>query len=377
MGKVLGVDLSDGIKGRHLWAYLLVALISSAYAGAMAVLQPGLLAVMGVERAAQGIVTGQLSALQEVILIATLGPVGALADRVGRRPIYVFGLLATAAGFALYPDAGSLTQLALIRVIVALGSAAMIGMMVTVIADYTRESTRGHANGLQGFVATLGAFIPPILAGLPAAFVKGGMAEIQAQHATFAAAGAMGILGAVVALVGLAPHALQVTGTAKVSLLEILGKGAKAAKDRGILLSYSASFISRGDLAVTGAFVFLWLVQTGVASGLSPSLAMGQVAAPRVFMVVGGAMIGALLMGWLADHVRKVTAVACAAGLASIAYLAMGLVNDPTAPWVFGLLAVMGVAEISAFVSSSVSVHLPLSGVRSWVYLAWQARWAF
>jgi MFS family permease len=61
-------------------------------------------------------------------------------------------------------------------------------------------------------------------------------------------------------------------------------------------------------------------------------------------------------MGWLADRVRKVTAVAIAAGLATLAYLVMGFVRDPTAPWVFGLLAVMGVAEISAFVSSQALV---------------------
>jgi MFS family permease len=356
MNKVLGVDLSDGIKPRHLWAYLMVALISSAYAGAMATLQPGLLAVIGIDQKAQGMVTGQLAALQEIILILALGPIGALADRIGRRPIYVFGLLATALGFALYPHANNLPQLAGARLIVALGSAAMIGMMVTVIADYTRERTRGHANGLQGFVATLGAFIPPFLAILPAKFVGNGMSEAAAQQATFAVAGSLGIFGALIAVVGLAPHMAQGATQARESLLTILKEGASAAREAGTALSYAAAFISRGDLAVTGAFTFLWLVQTGVASGLSPSAAMGSVAAPRVFMVVGGAMIGALLMGWLADRVRKVTAVAIAAGLATLAYLVMGFVRDPTAPWVFGLLAVMGVAEISAFVSSQALV---------------------
>lgn len=43
----------------------------------------------------------------------------------------------------------------------------MIGMMVTVIADYSRDSTRGKANGLQGVVATLGAFLPPMLGACP------------------------------------------------------------------------------------------------------------------------------------------------------------------------------------------------------------------
>jgi MFS family permease len=354
--RVLGVELSGGVRAGHLWAYLVVAIISSAYAGAIATLQPGLLAVMGVPAELQGMVTGLLSGLQEIVLILALGPMGALADRIGRRPIYVFGLLATAVGFALYPHAKDLWSLAAGRVIVALGGAAMIGMMVTVIADYTTDRTRGHANGLQGFVATLGAFVPPLLATLPAFFVARGLGELGAQQATFAVAGALGVLGAAIAAAGLAPAAKAAATAARPRLMTILREGAAAARERGIALSYAAAFISRGDLAVTGAFTFLWLVQTGVARGLTPSAAMGTLAAPRVFMVVLGALIGALMMGWLADRVRKVTAVALAAGLAAIVYLAMGLVDDPTAPWVFGLLGVMGVAEISAFVSSQALV---------------------
>ena len=58
--RFLGIDLSDGVKPRHLLVYFLVALISSGYAGAMSVLQPGLLQVMGIDFATQGQVTGKL-----------------------------------------------------------------------------------------------------------------------------------------------------------------------------------------------------------------------------------------------------------------------------------------------------------------------------
>jgi MFS family permease len=355
--RTLGVELGVGINASNLWAYLLVAFVSSAYAGAMATLQPGLLAVIGIETKNQGMVTGVLSALQEVVLILSLGPIGALADRIGRRPIYVFGLLITALGFCLYPFAANLLQLGLVRIIVALGSAAMIGMMVTVIADYTTDKTRGHANGLQGFVATLGAFLPPFLAVLPALFVGKGLDELAAQRATFAVAGSMGIFGAIVAFAGLSKRTgVRSSAEAGPKLATIMREGLAGTRDRGIALSYGAAFISRGDLAVTGAFVFLWLVQAGTKLGMTPSAAMSTLAAPRIFMVVGGAMIGSLLMGWLADRVSKVTAVAMAAALASFAYLGMGFVTDPTAPWVFGLLGFMGMAEISAFVSSQALV---------------------
>ena len=101
----------------------------------------------------------------------------------------------------------------------------------------------------------------------------------------------------------------------------------------------------------------LWLVQFGTGVlGMPASKAMYELAVPRVLAVVTGAMVGALAMGYVSDRVRRVTAVSLASGLAAIVYLAVFLVDDPTAPWVFALLAVMGVAEISAFVSSQALV---------------------
>jgi MFS family permease len=355
--RFLGIDLSEGIKRRHLIAYFCAAFISSSYAGALAVLQPGLLQVMGVEQTAQATLTGNLSAMQELILIVMLGVMGALADRYGRKPVYVFGLLMTSLGFVLYPHADSISELIIYRIIIAFGSAAMIGMMVTVIADYSRNSTRGKANGIQGLVATLGAFLPPLLAILPKVFVDQGYDERAAQQLTFAAAGSLGVIGAFAVVVGLAPHVKQVGSKAQESIASMLREGMKASKDPGIALSYGAAFISRGDLAVTGAFMSLWLVQFGIGTlGMEPSQAMFEVAMPRVLAVVSGALVGSLLMGYISDKVSRVRAVTMASGLAALVYGSMFFVSDPTADWVFVLLGVMGVAEISAFVSSQALV---------------------
>ena len=357
MTRFLGIDLTEGVRRRHLLAYFLAAFISSSYAGALAMLQPGLLQVMAIDPARQATLTGNLSAMQEVILIVLLGVMGALADRYGRKPVYVFGLLTTALGFTLYPFADSIGELVLYRIIIAFGSAAMIGMMVTVIADYSQNSTRGKANGLQGLVATLGAFLPPMLGALPKLFVDQGFDELAAQRLTFATAGSLGVIGALVVAIGLAPHVGKVTHAARESIATILSHGLRASRDPGIALSYGAAFISRGDLAVTGAFMSLWLVQFGTGvMGLQPSEAMFQLAVPRVLMVVSGALVGALAMGYISDKVSRVTAVSLASGLAALVYLSIFFVSDPTAPWVMALLGVMGVAEISAFVSSQALV---------------------
>ena len=252
MNRFLGIDLSEGVQRRHLIAYFCAAFISSSYAGALAMLQPGLLQVMAIPPEKQGLLTGNLSALQEVILILLMGVMGALADRYGRKPVYIFGLLATSAGFTLYPFANSVAELVAYRIIVAFGSAAMIGMMVTVIADYSRDSTRGKANGLQGLIATLGAFLPPLLGALPKVFVDQGFDELAAQRLTFASAGSLGVIGAIVVAAGLAPHVGKVSSAARESISDMLREGLRASREPGIALSYGAAFISRGDLAVTG-----------------------------------------------------------------------------------------------------------------------------
>lgn len=353
----LGVTLAAPIRRRHFSTYLFAVFISSGYAGALAVLQPGLLHVMGIAQETQALLTGYLGALQELVFILLLGAVGAVSDRVGRRPVYVFGLALTGLGFALYPQATSIAQLVAFRLLVALGSAAMIGMMVTVVADYAAEQSRGRANGFQALAATLGAFVPPVLASLPRVFSNSGHTELAAQQLTFAIGGALGLVAALVAFIGLAPGVARVAGTARESFKSTLVSGLRAARDPQTALSYGAAFISRGDLAVTGAFISLWLVQYGTRElGMSASEAMFQLAVPRVLMVVTGALLGSLLMGVIADRVSRVTAVSMASGLAAAVYSAVFLVTDPSASWVVALLFVMGIAEISAFVSSQALV---------------------
>lgn len=355
--KFLGVDLSEGIQRRHMLAYLFAVFVSSGYAGALAVLQPGLLQAMNIPYQDQAILTGNLSALQEIVLILLMGFMGALSDRFGRRPVYVFGLITTAIGFSLYPFATSVSQLVIFRLIVAVGGAAMVGMMVTVVADYSENSTRGRANGLQAFIATLGAFIPPILASLPQLFVSSGASEIEAQQFTFGVGGALGAIGAFVALFWLAPKAKTSASMVRESIRSLMSGGLKAARDPQIALSYGAAFISRGDLAVTGAFMALWLVQYGtIELGMSPSEALFQLAVPRTLAVVCGAVIGSFLMGQLADRMTRVSAVAMAAGMAALAYGGVFFIQDPTESWVMALLFFMGIAEISAFVSSQALV---------------------
>ena len=74
------------------------------------------------------------------------------------------------------------------RVLTGFAYASLYIVAESWLNDRSTNKTRGIANGIQGFIATLGAFIPPILAFLPSQFVARGYTETAAQQATFAIA---------------------------------------------------------------------------------------------------------------------------------------------------------------------------------------------
>ena len=73
-------------------------------------------------------------------------------------------------------------------------------------------------------------------------------------------------------------------------------------------------------------------------------------------ITVLGALVGALLMGYLSDRLGRFKAVCFSSGLASAVYLGMFTVDDPFSAYSKGLLFLMGIAELSAFISSQVLV---------------------
>lgn len=354
--RFLGLTLAEGVRGRHMFAYLAVALITSGYFGGMAMLQPGVFALMGVAQAEQGALAGQLGAIQELTFIVLAGVFGVLSERYGRRLIYSAGLLIAALGYALFPHAENAAELMLFRFIFGVGGAALVAMLVTVISDYASTEHRGKANGVQGFVVVLGAFIPLIAAMMPKVFVAQGQGEMEAQQSTFMLMGALGVFGAFIAAIGLRGGATVAHRGKKTAFTQMVREGLSAAREPRVALSYGAAFISRGDLAVTGAFMMLWATQSA-QNELNLSVAEAQgVAGALVGMTILGALVGSVLMGFLADRISRVTAVVLSSGLAAAVYLGVFFLDSPLSGSAKGLLFVMGVAELSAFVSSQALV---------------------
>ena len=150
--------LTTGITRRNALTYLYASFFTIGIVSFMSFMQPYVLAEnLNIPRDQQGGVTGMLSFSYELIMLILIAPMGALADKIGRRPIYVVGFLWIGAALAIFPIAQNLTQLIMGRMFFAVGAAAITAMMSTVLADYPQERSRGLLVAASGIANGLGA----------------------------------------------------------------------------------------------------------------------------------------------------------------------------------------------------------------------------
>jgi MFS family permease len=318
-------------------------------------LQPYLLNdVLRIPAERQGILTGTLGTMQELIALALLGLVGAMSDRVGRRRLCALGLLLEAAGLALVPLASAEAQLYVFRAIFAVGVATASVTILAAFQDYPQERSRGKWSGVNSIATSIGILILS-LAGvrLPEFYQATGADPVLAGRLSFWTAAALAVVAAL--LVRLGFHGGRPEAGARVAPLfqGMLGAVREARVNPRLALSYACAFASRGDMMVIGAFLSLWFIRAGDAQGVPSTGALARVGiALGVFQVA--LMLGAPLVGWIVDRVSRVAAVAGAMSVAAAGYFAVGRITDP---YDFALLlpaiSLLGLGEIGAIVTGN------------------------
>ena len=311
--------------------------------------------VYKIPRGEQGALTGFLAALQEIVVIALMGLVGALSDRTGRRILFALGFVVLGFGYFLYPLADGREQIVLFRIVVAVGAAMVPVMLSACLVDIIQECTRGKWLGTTSIFNGLGVILMSITFGrLPEQFERMGYSGQEAGQYTFWIATAVAVVTAILLHLGLKggppPEVKD-----KPSVMKNLGRGITEAKrNPRIALAYCTAFISRGDLVVVGTFFSLWFVQVGVDRGMSTGEAMGRAAFLFGAVIQFSAMCWAFFMGLICDRVNRVTAVAIAFSIAAVGYLWLGSIGDPFATGSLIIFAciVTGMGETSTVVSS-------------------------
>ncbi len=123
---------------------------------------------------------------------------GRLSDRVGRRPVLLFSIAASAVGMAMLGFARSLTLLFVARLWSGVAT-ANIAVAQAYIADVTTPDTRAKGMGIIGMGFGLGFIVGPFVGG------ELGRFEVMGQEGTLAAftAAGLSVINLVLALVTL------------------------------------------------------------------------------------------------------------------------------------------------------------------------------
>jgi MFS family permease len=348
------IELQSGVSRANAFTLLGAAFLGMGVVTFISVMQPYLLTEnLHLPASEQGRATGILAFAFEATVMFFVVTYGAMADRIGRRPIFALGFLWAGAAMTIYPLAETLTQLVLCRMLFAVGSAAITGMLATVLADYPRERSRGLMVAASGLCNGLGAmFFVLVLSRLPELFARMGYTTLMAGRLTYWIAAAICVLSAIVVALGLkagTPGAPK----ARHSLGRLLREGATAARrNPRIVLAYATSFVARGDLMLISTFFALWAKQAGIDQGLTLEQASSRIGM-FIPIISGASLLWAPVWGPILDRLDRVTAVAVAIAMAGGAYLVAGFSTDPVATSFIPVAILLGIGEFSAILAGA------------------------
>jgi MFS family permease len=342
---------TPGVTGLNLSTMFFAAYGTIAMMSFMSFIQPYVLTdLLHVPTADQGAITGNLHAFQEAIFILLAGLVGAVSDRIGRPVVYSIGFIIVAAGYAIYPLAQTVFQLYIIRGLFAVGVTMVSIMLSTCIVDYIQERSRGRWVGTTSIFNGLGVVtMAALLSRLPAMYQEAGADTMTAGYYSFWTVAGVCLLISTVLYFGLYRAD---TGPRKAeSILQQFGEGVRAGiANPRLAIAYGGAFIGRGDFAVIGTFFSLWLTQVGIEQGMTAADALKK--AGLLFALIQiCAMFWAPVMGYIADRLDRMTAVAIGLLLAGAGYLAMSQVPDPFGPYMYPAAVLLGMGETGVIVS--------------------------
>ena len=356
-GNFLGMKLAGATRPFNMVTFYWAALTGILLQTFIPQMQPYLLTeFLHIPEGQQGVVSGDLSFWGEVVIIVMVGVWGTLSDRIGRRPVMALGYLIMSIAVFLYPQAGTYGELLLARLAFAAGAAAYSVMLVTLIADYVSDDSRGKATGLMGVCNGLGALITVMLVlRLPKMFQDGGQTPIEAGLATYWIIGGLTLFTGLLMWFGLRDRPIEQRERQK-PLLRQAREGLLAARDRGIALAYGASFVARGNLAIVGTFFTLWLANYGTLElGISRADAMAR-AGMVIAIAQSSALLSAPLFGLLTDRINRVTALNLTLLLAFLGYGGTWFIEDPFSGGMIVCAVLIGMSEVGCIITSSVLI---------------------
>lgn len=299
-----------------------------------------------------GTIVGDLQVVAEIALLIIFLPVGLIADKIGRRQVYSFGMFAMGLSYFLYPLATGIGELTVYRIVFAIGMGAATGMLGTVTADYPQNHTRGKMIAVTGILNATGVIIVSLVfARLPENFAQMGYDQITAgMYAMWVVAG-MCLITSIVVAFGL-QKGTPTEEQKKIPYIQQIKSGLEEGRNPRILLAYASAFVARSDLVILGTFLVLWGVATGIDMGMTTSEATK--AARLVFVTSSiSALIASPIIGYLIDKVDRILAVSVCMAVASAGYLSMFFIDNVLDPGSRPFFILLGVGQQCAFFAAT------------------------
>ena len=323
------INLAPGVTQTHAVTKLYAAFISIAMFTGMSFLQGYIFTEhLNIPRGQHGMVAGVMSFWTELVMIALTIPFGILSDRIGRRPVYVFGTLFVGLGYGLYPFATSINELLAYRLIYAVGLSAVAAMIASLSNDYPQNNSRGKFIAISAMMNTLGTiFMARGIAHIPDILTTRGFDPVAAGKVMFLVCAGLCVLSALIGQIGLR-GGLPEGQADRPDAMTLLRKGYESCKNPRIALSYAGAFAARSDLVIKGLFLSLWAIQDGRTYGLSPAEAMAKYGSILAIMQIISFSL-APLYGWLIDRIYRVTAMIIALVFAAFGYASMYIITTP------------------------------------------------
>ncbi|MEM1556477.1 MAG: MFS transporter [Candidatus Bathyarchaeia archaeon] len=183
------------LKGRELFlvASVMASFLTPFIAIAVNIALPSISNAFNVDLTiANWVANSYLISMASTILL-----IGAVADWIGKEPVFVIGAIIFAATSFLTPYSGSFALLIVLRCLQGIGSAMISGTAVAILASIFPEKT-GFAIGLNTAAVYVGTTLGPSLGGF--------LVDYAGWRSLFILVGAVALLSAI-----LAPLAVDVT----------------------------------------------------------------------------------------------------------------------------------------------------------------------
>ena len=347
------IDLVPGVTKTNFYSICYGALTTIGLLTFIAYAAPIVLVEnLGYQRDNIGTIIGDLAVVAEITLLLVFLPIGLIADKIGRRQVYCFGMLVMGLSYFLFPFANSVGELTLYRIIYAIGMGAATGMLGTVTADYPQNRTRGKMIAVTGILNATGVIVVSIVfAKLPQTFAEMGYDQVTAgTYALWVVAGMCSITAVVVAL-GL-QKGTPTQEQKRIPYIQQIKEGLAEGQNPRILLAYASAFVARSDLVILGTFLVLWGIATGTDMGMETTEATAK--ARIVFAIASmSALIASPFIGWIIDRVNRILAVSVCMTLAALGYLSMFFVDNVLSPEARPFFVLLGIGQQCAFFAAT------------------------